>query len=365
MVSKNGKYAVTYFIVAYGNESIGVAKKIEDQIAAWTAKKLEILLFVVTDTVGAEVWKKIDAKSKILVEKKGILRYFSRTLFLYLAKRETQEILYIRETFPIPYLRMKKGPRWILEVQTIQQNELKLRSIFRLKLYRFLQKSWNSKFEGVVFVSNELSQLLKNSYKKSQSIVISNGINLTRYSEKPLIRNENGLQFLFIGSLDQEWQGTDQLIELAAVMPNVKFNLIGPTISNLKAPENVVFHGLLNTEQYSAIASKCRLAFGTLNQQVTGMNEASPLKVREYLALGLPVVIRYIDTDFQADHHFILKIPIDSRRLVEYKKEIIEFSSRWADKRVSESEIAPFISVNGKEHDRLAFFDRILTEERR
>jgi glycosyltransferase involved in cell wall biosynthesis len=365
VASKKGNYAITYFIVAYGNESIGVAKKIEDQITAWTAKKLEILLFVVTDSDGAEVWSKLNVKSKILIEKKGILRFFSRPIFLYLAKRETQGILYIRETFPIPYKRIKKGPRWILEVQTIQQNELKLRSIYRLKLYGLLQKSWNSKFEGVVFVSNELSHLLKNSYEKSQSTVISNGINLKRFGEKTMISAEQDLQFLFIGSLDQEWQGTDQLIELAKVMPDVKFNLIGPTNYNLKASENVVFHGSLNTYQYSEIASKCRLAFGTLNQQVTGMNEASPLKVREYLALGLPVVIRYVDTDFPADHHFILKIPIDMRPLVEFKKEISDFSSRWADKRVSESEIAPFISVNSKEQDRLAFFDRILAGERR
>ena len=365
MFKSKGKYAITYFIVAYGASSLGVAKKIEDQIEVWKSIYPNLLLFVVTDNDGAEIWNKLDVKSKIVVERKGALRYLSRPCYLLMAKHLTRDILYIRETFPIPYWSITKTPRWVLEVQTIQENELKLRSTSRLLMYRLLRKWWSLKFAGVVFVSNELSSLLRDSYKKSQSTVISNGINLKRLTGRVNAAPTQDLQFLFIGSLDQEWQGTDQLIELARMMPEIKFNIVGQTKSNLPSSENVFFHGLLNSEQYSEVASKCHLAFGTLNQQVTGMNEASPLKVREYLALGLPVVIRYIDTDFQEDHQFILKLPIDGRRLVDFKVEIMDFLGIWASKRVYEFEVAPYISVNAKENERLAFFDRILTKDSR
>ena len=365
MLLKKTKYEITYFVVAYGAESLGVAKKIEDQILAWRANKPKLLLFVITDSQGASIWRKIDVDSKILIEKKGILRYLSRSFFLYLAKRKTQKILYIRETFPIPYLNIFKGPLWILEVQTIQENELLLRSTFRFKLYKLLQKSWNSKFHGVVFISNELSRLLKNSYKQSQSIVISNGINLKRFNENVISDSKDELQFLFIGSLDQEWQGTEQLVELAKFMPDVTFNLIGEFNNKLEVPSNVIFHGFLKPDQYFEIASKCRLAFGTLNQQITGMSEASPLKVREYLALGLPVVIRYIDTDFQGEHPFLLKLPMDSRRLFEFQAEILEFAHNWADRKVRRFEIEELISTDSKENRRLTFFDRILVGESR
>ncbi len=357
---KKFKYDITYFVVAYGAESLGVAKKIEDQISVWKAKESKLLLFVITDSEGASIWRKIDVDSRILIEKKWFLRYLSRSFFLHLAKRQTHKILYIRETFPIPYVNIIKGPLWILEVQTIQQNELLLRSIIRFKLYKVLQKSWNSKFHGVVFISNELSYLLKGSYKRSQGIVISNGINLKRFNENVISDSIEELQFLFIGSLDQEWQGTDQLIELAKFMPDVIFNLIGEYNNKLEAPSNVIFHGFLQPDQYFEIASKCRLAFGTLNQQITGMSEASPLKVREYLALGLPVVIRYIDTDFQGEHQFLLKLPMDSRRLFEFRAEISDFARDWADRKVSRFEIEELISIHSKENQRLTFFDRIL-----
>ena len=125
----------------------------------------------------------------------------------------------------------------------------------------------------------------------------------------------------------------------------------------------MIFHGQLAVEQYSKIARNCNLAFGTLNQQVTGMNEASPLKVREYLALGLPVVIRYIDTDFHGNHSFILNLPFDNRRLVDFKDEIFKFSSDWQNKRVSNFEVEPFISAKNKENQRIRFFERILSQD--
>jgi hypothetical protein len=135
---------------------------------------------------------------------------------------------------------------------------------------------------------------------------------------------------------------------------------VGDTKKNYSTLKNVVFHGLLNSKQYVSVASNCTVAFGTLNQQITGMKEASPLKVREYLALGIPVVIRYIDTDFQGRYDFLLNLPIDNRRLVDFKGEIVKFSREWQGKRVSRNEIEPFINSQNKETNRLMFFDRIL-----
>ena len=360
MIDKRNKFSVTYFIVAYGLESSGVAKKIQDQLEVWRYSKRDFLLFVVTDYEGSAIWKDLVPESVIKIETKGKLRYISRTRHLYSAVKLTRDILYVRETFPVPYLKWLTRPKWIVEIQTIQENELRLRSAWRHILYKSLRKLWNKKFDGVIFVSSELSGLLQNSFPKSKSTVISNGINLERLKPSMMTKIDNNSEFFFMGSLDQDWQGTEQLLELAASLPEVKFHLVGETKFKSSELNNVVFHGFLESDQYSLVASNCNLAFGTLNQQITGMNEASPLKVREYLALGMPVVIRYIDTDFKGKHDFLLNLPIDKRRLVDFKDEIVKFSKEWQSKRVSRMDVEPFISSRSKESQRLAFFDRIL-----
>ena len=363
MSSKRNKYSITYFVVSYGSESSGVAKKIQDQTKFWNQLGRDFLLYVVTDSVGAPIWDNLVPESIVRIEGKGKYRYLSRTFHLYSALRLTRDIFYVRETFPIPYLKLPKGPKWIVEIQTIQANELKLRSFSRLALYRTLRKWWNKKFDGVIYVSNELSDVLQGSFPKSEDLVISNGVDLDRFIITDFSHSMNGNDFFFMGSLDQDWQGTDQFLELAAVMPEVTFHVVGETKVNHPKLNNVIFHGQLAVEQYSKIARNCNLAFGTLNQQVTGMNEASPLKVREYLALGLPVVIRYIDTDFHGNHSFILNLPFDNRRLVDFKDEIFKFSSDWQNKRVSNFEVEPFISAKNKENQRIRFFERILSQD--
>ncbi len=360
MVRKANKYSITYFIVAYGPDSLGVAKKVRDQLEVWRKLNREFLLFVVTDQSGESIWKNLVPESVVRVETKGKFRYISRVLHLSAAIKLTRDILYIRETFPIPYVKLQKHPKWIIEIQTIHENELRLRSKFRLYLYKFLYKFWNDKFDGIVFVSNELSGILQNTFSNSAYTVISNGINLQRLPLPSVREGQVHPEFFFMGALDQEWQGTDQLLELAATLPDIKFHFVGDTKKNYSTLKNVVFHGLLNSKQYVSVASNCTVAFGTLNQQITGMKEASPLKVREYLALGIPVVIRYIDTDFQGRYDFLLNLPIDNRRLVDFKGEIVKFSREWQGKRVSRNEIEPFINSQNKETNRLMFFDRIL-----
>jgi glycosyltransferase involved in cell wall biosynthesis len=360
MLRKKGNYSITYFIVAYGSESSGVARKVQDQLEVWRQLKRECLLFVLTDAVGASIWSNVAPESIVRIEKKGKLRYVTRTFHLFSAAKQTRDILYIRETFPIPYFKVKRFPKWIVEIQTIQKNELKMRSGLRLRLYKILYRWWNKKFDGIVFVSKELLTLLRGEYPKSRHAVISNGINLQRFHLSHMGPSENHPQFLFMGSLDQDWQGTDQLLELASSMPEFKFNFVGETKRYDSNLSNVIFHGFLTQEQYVKVANKCRLAFGTLNQQITGMKEASPLKVREYLALGLPVVVRYNDSDFEGRHDFLLKLPVDDRRLVDFKDKIVAFSAGWHNKRVSKFAIESLISSKKKESQRLAFFDRIL-----
>ena len=91
------------------------------------------------------------------------------------------------------------------------------------------------------------------------------------------------------------------------------------------------------------------------------MKEASPLKVREYLALGLPVIIKYHDSDFLGPKPYILQLPNDGRPLKDFATELNDFLSLWADSRVPRSEIT-HLDVSTKEKIRLEFLQTVLDE---
>jgi hypothetical protein len=148
------------------------------------------------------------------------------------------------------------------------------------------------------------------------------------------------------------------LIEFGISNPDIDIHIVGE-LAEASQP-NLYFYGNLRRESYKAIATKCIAGVGTLNLALKNMEEASPLKVREYLALGLPVISRYKDTDLDASEDYILELPSDSRPLTDLSKEIRAFLDEWAEKRVPREQIQ-HLDVRTKEKIRIGFFEEILT----
>jgi hypothetical protein len=124
-------------------------------------------------------------------------------------------------------------------------------------------------------------------------------------------------------------------------------------------PKNVVLHGALPTDQYVRIMQRADAGIGTLALHRNGMSEASPLKVREYLASGLPVIIGYTDTDFKGDQAFILKMPNTEENVRESMDGIRSFVTAWKGRRVERRWIEA-LDTRKKEAERLAFFQQSL-----
>ena len=98
---------------------------------------------------------------------------------------------------------------------------------------------------------------------------------------------------------------------------------------------------------------KMDIAIGTLALHRKKMEEASPLKVREYVAYGLPVIIGYIDIDLN-NEEFILNIGNYEENVVESIDAIVKFIESWKNK-VIDLDISR-IDMNKKEKQRLKFF---------
>ncbi|AMV12448.1 hypothetical protein GT3570_16180 [Geobacillus thermoleovorans] len=212
----------------------------------------------------------------------------------------------------------------------------------------------NSSARGFVTVTYELEEQIKK-YNKP-IITIGNGIS----DDVPLVNRkvkDNEINAVFIGSPNCLWHGVDKIYYLASKLPNVKFHLIG--IDDDPGLNNVYTYGYLNVDKYIEIIKFSDVAIGTLALHRNNMNEASPLKVREYLHFGLPVVIGYEDTDFiDRTEEFILKIPNTEDNVENNLQLIYEFMEHSKGKTVSRDKIS-HIYYSEKEKKRLDFFSKL------
>lgn len=114
-------------------------------------------------------------------------------------------------------------------------------------------------------------------------------------------RRSGSPTFLFIGSnLNQPWQGLDILLNLLRnLQGEYRFHVIGEASFELKEKmrENpqITYHGVLSEKQIIEVASFCDIGLSVFALFRKNMSEACPLKVRQYLNLGLPVYLPHKD----------------------------------------------------------------------
>jgi len=207
---------------------------------------------------------------------------------------------------------------------------------------------------GFVFVTQELAALPRFSDFRRPYRVIANGIDLEELEVVPPVSNETP-HFVFIGIQDQSWHGIDKIVQLAKLKPGWVIHVIGSS-GVAGAPGNVISHGPMIYSDYVKLFALADAGIGTMALHRKKMDEASPLKVREYLASGLPTIIGYHDTDFPEGAPFILSLPNREDNLIEGIDRIESFVKSWQGKRVSRAEIG-HLGANFKEAQRLEFFE--------
>jgi hypothetical protein len=98
---------------------------------------------------------------------------------------------------------------------------------------------------------------------------------------------------------------------------------------------------------------------GTLSAHVKELEEASPLKIREYLAYGLPVVTGVRDTDFPGGSAFFLELPNTEHNVIENEARIEKLARAWMHQRVPRDAVQ-HLDTAKKERAKIAFIRRVL-----
>ncbi len=351
----------------------GVGNKIRSQISIWESMGHSVALFTLTPGHVSLPFARqftFNSSSKFPFFK-FFVREISRSVKLVelisAVRANEPDVIYLRFglfTFPLQYL-FKVAPT-ILEVNSNDFDEYRSRGVFFYLLNRVTRNILFSQSAGWVATSHELANLKENRIHEKSVCVISNGIELDKY--EPLMPTGNQTPSLsLVGSPGMNWHGVDKLFFLAEKYPELTINIIGYRREDFEVPipQNVRLHGYLEKEEVRKILADTDVVFGTLALHRKKMKEASPLKVREALGYGIPVILAYEDTDLMnVETDCFLTLQNSEDNIVNNAQLIRDFSFRVMGKRVDRTLIAKLIDQHYKEEKRMEFFANIIKSAR-
>jgi len=343
----------------------GVTKKIFSQVKTWREAGEEVLPLCLTRshdlagmvrTLGGRAfvykggplsrgrWKAVAQAAEEILKWKPDVVYFRRSLY-----------------YP-PLERVFKTVPTVIEVQTNELTEYFVQHKGHALYHLLTRRRVDKQAAGFVFVSREIAKMSYYANLEGLKKVIANGVD---FQEFPYFspRNNPTPHLLFMMGYPGSWQGLDKVLQMADLFPEWRFLLIG--VSPQKDfPSNVEAFGFLKREAYLPLIKKADIGIGSLALHRKRMNEASPLKVREYLALGLPIIIAYEDTDFPNGAPFILRLPNTEDNIKHSVNQIKSFVEKWRGKRVPRRAVA-HLDIRRKEEERLAFLEEVVRQWQR
>lgn len=172
-------------------------------------------------------------------------------------------------------------------------------------------------------------------------INLDNGIDLDNIKFSPTVFPENRIDLIAVSAM-ASWHGYERVIEglknYYSQPKDIKvyFHLVGSgkedaNWQNLTAQyslnEYVTFYGHRDGDELTEVFSHCQIGLGALGMYKANLFAGSPLKNREYMAMGKPFVYAHVETDPDLTDEFCMEIPndasaVDIDGIVEFYKKV-------------------------------------------
>jgi len=346
---------IAYVAHVNGGSESGVAAKLAGQVERWRRHGRIVRVFIVTrDEPSSWIARLGDA----VVSRYGggISRLRAFSAMVRAVRDFDPDLVYLRwDLFYPAMLRFPRRAPLVVEVNTDDLREYALGSRIRARHNALTRHLVLGRARALVFVTSELSRLP--SFRRFAGVrrVITNGIDLAAYPELPRPMSSTP-RLVFVGTSSQPWQGVDKLISLAGIRTDWHFDIVGERADG--EHENVRWHGELKRAELLEVLARAQVGVGPLALHRKGMEEASPLKVREYLAVGLPIMVGYVDADTADLEEYTLRLPNAESNVIGQLDRIVEFVERARGLRVPRQEVE-HLGTERKEEQRLALFDEI------
>ncbi len=343
---------IAYVVFHEGGPQDGVSQKIVMQVRSWQDLDIDARLVIVAPSRYQEFWTRTLPQTTVVPRGSGSSQRAKIHAFRS-ASKLGPDVIYHREPMPnLASLGVRRTVPLVLEVNadlpaTARHQGLAPGLVGRLGRSAMLHRS-----DAFVAVTNELARQLP---QDRPVCVVGNSIEIPTSAARPY-RNEfqdSRPVLAMLVSNDAPWQGIDRLVRLATVSPDWSFRVVG--LDNwVGAPPNVEFLGKLDPDGCRQVLQSSDIGIGSLGAHRNGMGEACTLKVRSYMAAGLPTIMSYHDTDFLNGADFILELPAYEFDIATAREEIRHFVNRWRGERI-DLELVRHLDVRVKEQKRIEF----------
>lgn len=289
---------------------------------------------------------------------------FLRNLFAWIY------LLKVQKKYDVIINRHMTFDPFVLIFGWIINNRITVHHAKEVEELKLIRKGWKGKIASIFekisgFINSKqirasicVTTDIANYQKKlffNKTFLYPNGIDLKLTGLLEDKRDNNSINIVFMCGTFSSWHGLDLLLESITsninfiIKNNVKIHLIGKVLENElniihknKLENYVVLYGLLPTEEYQEILKNCDIGLDSLALSRKNLEEAAALKVREYLANGLPVFSAYKDTAIPKDFEYYKISSPDVKEMISFaetmksisRKEVRKKSEQFISKKV-------------------------------
>lgn len=233
----------------------------------------------------------------------------------------------------------QKGAKLIVEHPTYPFQHARSNSWLRRTVTWYTEKVF-SRIHAMVDLYTIMGDDCGGVLEGRPAINIVNGVDVEALPLHVQPQNENEVHLLALASMSH-WQGYDRLIRAMAEwkgQERVVLHLAGKEgdgslaawlklAEELGVQENVTFEGELHGEALNALADRCDAGVGSLSIRKRKVSRVITLKLREYMARGLPFLYEMEDVDVPWPEHCSLQVadegdPIDLQKVVEFARQV-------------------------------------------
>lgn len=318
------------YLVIGGVESPGVSKKIVTKIKSFNESDIKThgLLFTYSDQNSKNAQYSIESLD-LKIPKWLSGKFFWRFLYLYKeiliyrkVRREVKkyDFDYILFRYPGANYSLTKFTSQFKDKIIFELNARVLTDLLKYNIHNsFLDKYmiWSEKYffkkviknsKAIISVTEDiLRDELSRSKLHKPSLVLANGVNVESIKLRtvPALTNRTINMCISIGSSNNLVFGLERLARsFRNYKGNYSFNVYIAGImkteqlaklNELADKEAFFYKGMLNAQELHVMYSECHVAFAALAMYELGAEYSSSLKVKEYLASGIPFFLAYTE----------------------------------------------------------------------
>lgn len=321
---------VAYVAYMDMKRAVGVAEKIGDQMASLEALGHEVRLFNVTpdatrksveDYAGDYVIVPHSSPHRLGVLSGLFHEVNTVNLLADHVASFSPDVVYLR--YPLYRPRLGSGlssiAPLVIEVNGNHLMELRAQGRSGLVFIETIMRGQLLRYaSGIVGVSKGSIDYGQGHAKRSVlSLMLGNGIDCKRVRFLSYMPSKN-VNAAYVGD-KTVYAGLDRVMEPLVNCENsgLVLHLIGrhwdedDYVEELSRQGKLVSHGYVSGRDLEEILQRMDICIGPLGIHRKGIGDATTLKVRRYLAHGIPTVIGYRDPDLEGESGYLLHLPAD------------------------------------------------------